>query len=90
MAKISKIEEVKDRFARAADKIAAKWIKARDEARFYENWKKKLQELGATIGPVTEKKYTEGVKSVRAEDFANRVKGSVEKYYRNYLAGLAV
>jgi len=90
MAKISRIEEVKERFAGAADKIAAKWVKARDEGKFYEKWKSTMEKLGARIGPVTENKYLERVKAVKPDIFAEHVKGSVDKYFRNYLAGLAV
>lgn len=90
MARISKIEEVKDRYAGAAEKIASRWFKARDEQRFYENWKKKLEELGAKVGPVTEKRYKDGVLGVSKETFEKRVKEAADRYYRNYLAGLAV
>jgi len=89
MARISRIEEVKTRFANAADKIVAGWFNARDQQRFYENWKKKLEELGAKIGSVTEKRYKDGVLGVSKEVFERNVKDSADKYFRKYLAGLA-
>jgi len=90
MARISKIDEVKTRYANAADKIVAKWFKARDEQRFHENWKKKMEELGAKIGPTTEKRYKDGVSGVSKDTFEKRVKDAADRYFRNYLAGLAV
>jgi len=89
MAKISRIDELKDRFAGAADKIVAGWLQARDERKFYENWKKAFEKLGAKVGPTTEKRYVEGVKGVTKDRFESRVKESSEKYYKKFLEGIA-
>jgi len=94
MAKITSIEEMKERYAAKAPVMARNWIEARDVGKFPENWQKVLNGLLAKVGRKLKdtkvKNYTERVGKVTEDYFRSRVEAQKDFYFNQWLKAMSV